>query len=115
MCERSRYVLLIFYSYRDPVKKKAQQVSEELSSILKKIEGKFSLVRAGARLPHYHTVIITPQMIKLAKQEMLLKLEVAEAIRKAEKHLILVERNLNECREWSSNSERLSGSGGDGP
>lgn len=54
-------------------------------------------------------------MIKLAKQEMLLKLEVAEAIRKAEKHLILVERNLNECREWSSNSERLSGSGGDGP
>ncbi|EAW23182.1 uncharacterized protein NFIA_018830 [Aspergillus fischeri NRRL 181] len=80
------------------LEKSAQQVSEALSSILKETEGKITrMVRVTVRelARDYHTAIITPQMIKLSKQEMLLKLEVAEAIRKAEQHLILDELNLS--------------------
>ncbi|RHZ65890.1 hypothetical protein CDV55_105488 [Aspergillus turcosus] len=78
-------------------RKSAQRVSEELSDILKQTEDKIAcMVRATVigLARDYHTAIIAPQIIKLSKQEMQLKLEVAEAIRKAEQHLILDQLNL---------------------
>ncbi|KAF7163976.1 hypothetical protein CNMCM5623_008637 [Aspergillus felis] len=80
------------------LEKSAQRVSEELSNILEKTEGKITrMVRATVRelARDYHTAIITPQTIKLSEQELQLKIEMAEAIRKAEQHLILDQLNLN--------------------
>jgi hypothetical protein len=73
------------------LRKSAQRVSEELSDILKQTEDKIAcMVRATliGLARDYHTAIITPQIIKLSEQEMELKLEVAEALRKAEQHLV---------------------------
>lgn len=55
------------------------------------------MVRATVRelARDYHTAIITPQILKLSEQEMQLKLEVAEAIRKAEEHLMVDQLNLS--------------------
>ncbi|GIK02466.1 hypothetical protein Aspvir_006522 [Aspergillus viridinutans] len=77
------------------LEKSAQRVSEELSNILKQTEGKITrIVRATVRelARDYHTAIIASQ---ISEQEMQLKLEVAEAIRKAEQHLKLDQLNLS--------------------
>ncbi|KAF7133652.1 hypothetical protein CNMCM5793_004944 [Aspergillus hiratsukae] len=79
------------------LRKSAQRVSEELSNILKQTEDEITrMVRARVRelARDYHTAIITPQIIKLSEQEMQLKSEVAEALRKAEQHLALDQLNL---------------------
>ncbi|KAF7170358.1 hypothetical protein CNMCM6106_005065 [Aspergillus hiratsukae] len=79
------------------LRKSAQRVSEELSNILKQTEDEITrMVRARVRelARDYHTAILTPQIIKLSEQEMQLKSEVAEALRKAEQHLALDQLNL---------------------
>ncbi|GIJ84328.1 hypothetical protein Asppvi_003168 [Aspergillus pseudoviridinutans] len=77
------------------LEKSAQRVSEELSNILKQTEGKITrMVRAtvGELARDYHTAIIASQ---ISEQELQLKIEMAQAIRKAEQHLILDQLNLN--------------------
>jgi hypothetical protein len=77
------------------LEKSAQRVSGELSNILKQTEGEITrMVRATVRglARDYSTAIITSH---ISEQEMQLKLEVAEAIRKAEQHLILDQFNLS--------------------
>ncbi|GFF30677.1 hypothetical protein IFM58399_02648 [Aspergillus lentulus] len=110
-----RYVLFILSEVNGAqiLEKSAQRASEELSNILKQTEDKITcMVRATVRelARDYHTAIIAPQT---SEQEMQLKLEVAEAIRKAEQHLMLDELNLSVEDGQATTNDSL-GSGGDG-